>query len=183
MKLNELVLDRLGEILQKYNLKIVEQFDDYIKFKSKHVVITIFRDEKENIYQSFIGKSENTQFLLDGNIVKEFFIPNLEEQFIIPEVSQEEFVNNLQTLLEGSGRVLLEGDMRTFIRIENYVNQSAQNFTQSLVEKQIIEAANLAWSRNDYKTFIECLDKVKKEKLPASYLLKYRYAMKKVANG
>lgn len=176
MEFNKYVLDKLELIFQKHKLTVTEQFNNYVKLESDKVVLTITHDIRENANLLYIGKTADTLYLIDGNIIKRFFIPDLEQFFKIPELTVEDFVNNLVIFFEGEGRLLLEGNSDVLNTIEKYVLMKSKEYTTELLYKQSLDAANKAWEEGNYKDFIKYLDKMDKQKLPSSYELKYKMA-------
>jgi hypothetical protein len=180
MKFNEVVLDKLGPIFQEYNLFIVDQFENYIKLKSDHLVISITHDEKENANLLYMGVSEDTQHLIDYNIIKNILGSNIEEDLIIPELTINDFVDNLRVFFKKEKDLFLEKNKTRLKLIENYSTKVSLNYTEEILQKQILVFIDKAWEEGNYKAFIEYLDKIDRKKIPHSYELKYRIASNKI---
>jgi len=176
MEFNKLVLDRLEPIFKKHNLHVTEQFKNYVKLKSDNVLITLNHDERENSNAFYVGSSDDFLYPIDEYILKSAFNSDLK----INHVTQEMFVNNLAIFFEGEGKPLIAGNTYALEAVEKYVYKEGEEYTTQLVDKQNLDAANKAWEEGNYKDFIKHLDKTDRQKLPASYELKYKMAHQKI---
>lgn len=176
MEFNQLVLNRLGLIFQKHNLHVIEQFKNHVKLKSDSVIITLNHDERENSNAFYVGGNEDFLYPVDEYVLKSAFNSDLK----INNVTQEMFINNLAIFFEGEGKPLIAGNIYALEAVEKYVYKEGEVYTTQLVDKQNLDAANKAWEEGNYKDFIKYLDKTDRQKLPASYKLKYKMAHQKL---
>lgn len=176
MEFNQLVSNRLGLIFQKHNLHVIEQFKNHVKLKSDSVIITLNHDERENSNAFYVGSNEDFLYPVDEYVLKSAFNSDLK----INHVTQEVFVNNLAIFFEGEGKPLIAGNTYALEAVEKYVYKEGEAYTTQLVDKQNLDAANKAWEEGNYKDFIKYLDKTDRQKLPASYELKYKMAHQKL---
>lgn len=177
---NEIVLKQVGSIFSKYNLRLIENYKNYLKFKSDEIVVVICHDEKEKSNLLYVGKDENNLYLFDGNIIKKFFIPELKAKLKIPENTVSDFANNLSMFFTGSGQILLNNDDEILPDIVKYIENKSRIYTNKIIQKQAIEAASEAWMVKDYVTFVENIDKIGVNKVPESFKLKYKAAKRKL---
>lgn len=176
MEFNQLVSNRLGLIFQKHNLHVIEQFKNHVKLKSDSVIITLNHDERENSNAFYVGSNEDFLYPVDEYVLKSAFNSDLK----INHVTQEVFVNNLAIFFEGEGKPLIAGNTYALEAVEKYVYKEGEAYTTQLVDKQNLDAANKAWEEGNYKDFIKYLNKTDRQKLPASYELKYKMAHQKL---
>lgn len=176
MEFNKLVSGSLELIFQKYKLYLAEQYKNYVKFKSEHIIITVSHDDRENSNSLYVGKNENSLYPIDENVLKDVFNSTLKINYVTMEV----FINNLTVFFEGEGQPLIVGNAPTLKRVEEYVNIKSNEYTMELVNKQHFDAANKAWEAGKFKDFIKYLDKIDRKQLPSSYELKYKIAHQKL---
>ena len=176
MEFNQLISDRLGLIFQKHNLRIIEQFKNYLKLKSDSVVITLSHDERESSNALCVGRNEDSLYPIDEYVLKSAFNSNLK----INHVSQDMFVNKLSIFFEGEGKPLIAGKTYAIEAVEKYVYKEGEIYTTQLVDKHNLDAANKAWEEGNYNDFIKYLDKTNRQRLPVSYELKYKMANQKL---
>lgn len=178
MEFNKLILDRLEPIFKKYNLQIVEQFKNRLKFRSAYVDIIIGHDDRENSNILWLGRAGDSfdKIEIDNQVMKEFFKSDIKTS----SVPAETFANNFAIFFEREGSSLLKGDLNRIIEFEKFDQQRSEEYTTSLLDKQNLDAANKAWHEGNYKDFIKYLDKTDRQKLPASYELKYKMAIQKL---
>lgn len=180
MEFNEIIINRLGTILNNEGLYLSEQFRNYLKFKSDKIVVVICQDEREKSNLLYVGRADNNQCLIDGNIIKMFFVPDSEKEFNISELSVEDFANNLFALFTGKGRELLKENSEILFDIKNFMEMKSKEYTDELLKRQALEEASKAWEANDYVAFVESIDKIGISKMPQSYQLKYKIAKQKL---
>lgn len=56
--------------------------------------------------------------------------------------------------------------------LRNVIEQQSKTHTFELKRKQVLECASKTWESNDYKTFIESINKLEASEVPQSYQLK-----------
>jgi hypothetical protein len=180
MRFNEIVFNQLEPLFKKYGLKLVEEFKGYLKFKSDYVVITLASNEREKTNLLYVGAGEDTQYLVDGNVIKEYFISDVDKVFKIPELTIEDFVHNLLIFFKGAGKSLLYGEQSKLKELENSLKIKSAKYTTELIMKQNLNEADKAWQNADYRNFVRYLDKIDRDRLPVSYDLKYKIALDKL---
>lgn len=180
MIFNELAHLKLDIIFQKYNLKVVREFENYIKLQSNMVVIALGYDKREDAGFLYAGKDDSSLMLIDGDVINRFFIMCLENHFIIPEKTQEDYVNNILHFFSDKGRILLEGDVAMIRKIEIYIHTKNRVYSSTLLLEQNLISADEAWEINDYLSFINYINMINIEVLPPSYALKYKIASQKL---
>ncbi len=178
VEFNKLIINHVYPILLKYKYRIVDQAENFVKFQSKKLTIMISYDFQEKLRMLSIGRNEKSMFLLDGNLIKKFLIPQLDQVFIIPEITEEDFIKNLITLFEGNGQQLINGDAELLWEIEKYVRISSEEYTREILISQNLKDADEAWMIKDYKGFISVMDKMDIIKLSKSWQFKYKMAKK-----
>jgi hypothetical protein len=176
MEFKELVLDKLGLIFQGHGLHVAEQFKNYVKLKSDAVVIILSHDERDNSNTFEVGRSEDFLYPVNDNVVKEVFASDT----VLSNVTSEDFVNNLVVFFEGVGSAIINGDAAALKAVENSVHKQSEEYTNQLVDKQNLDAANKAWQDGNYEKFIKYVDRISKQNLPSSFSLKYRMAQQKL---
>lgn len=176
MEFNKIVIDRLEPIFHKNNLRVVEQFNDYLKIESDKIVLTISHDKRENSNSFFIGIKNSSLYQINENVLKDVFNSALKINNVSPDV----FVKNLALFLEGEGNQLIIGNKDALHSVEKYIQNESNEYTAELVKNQSLDAANKAWEEGNYKDFIKNLDKIDRQKLPSSYDLKYKMAQQKL---
>ena len=176
MEFNKIVTDRFEPIFHKNNLRVIEQFNNYVKIESDDIVIIISHNERENSNSFYIGIKDSSLYPIDENVLKGIFNSALKINYVTPYV----FVNNLALFLEGEGSSLIDGNKDTLRTVEKYIQNKSNEYTAELVNKQNLDAANKAWEDGNYKDFIMYLNKTDKQKLPSSYKLKYKMAQQKL---
>jgi hypothetical protein len=180
MEFNKSIIDRIFPILSKHKYRIVDEVENFIKFQSEMLTIAISYDFREDARMLSIGRTEERMFFLDGNLIQKFFIPQLEQVLIVPEVTQEDFIQNLITFFEGRGKSLISGDAEILWEVERYVKQSAEDYTKNIMHTQNLKEADKAWELKDYAGFINVLGKMNLVELPKSWQLKYKMAQEKL---
>lgn len=178
MEFNKLLLDKLGPIFKKYNLYIIEQFENYIKLQSEYITIIIVYNKKENSNTLWIGRNDDLKdkVEIDNEVMEKVFDSNLKITLVTTEI----FINNLVAFFEGIGKPILQGNLKKISELEKFNARRSKQYTLQLTEKQNLKNADDAWERKDYKMFIEYLNKIDKLHLPQSYYLKYKMANEKI---
>lgn len=176
MEFNKLVFKKLGIIFKNNNLHIIEQSNNHVKLKSNSLVIRLIHDERENSNGIYVGSNEEFLYPVNEFILKSAFNSNVK----IDNVTAEVFLNSLCIFFENDGKSLISGNQYALEAIKKYVYNASETYTDQIVNAQILEAANIAWDIRNYKEFIIYMDKLDKQILPESYLLKYKIAIKKL---
>jgi hypothetical protein len=176
MNFNKLIFDKLDSIFQKHNLQVVEQFENYVKFKSEKSIVVISHAERENSNSLYIGPNEDFLYPINENVLKKVFNSVLR----IEKVTPEAFISNLELFFKREGNSLLDGDIEKINAIKSYIHKESEEYTVKLMQRQNLDAANKAWEEGNFKDFIKYLDKMDKEQLSLSYEKKYKIAQQKL---
>ena len=178
MKFNQLILEKLAVIFQKYHLHYLEQRDNYLKLASDDLEIIITHNQFENSNTLWLGRNNETtsKVEIDNDTLKLFFKSDLK----LSQVSLETFISNLVLFFENEAKPLLMGDLNRINELEKFDLKRSQNYTDNLLERQNLEVASKAWEIKDYKTFIGSIDKIDIDKVPESFQLKYKIAKQKL---
>jgi hypothetical protein len=176
MSFNGMVIGKLGTLFQKHNLKILDQYDGYLKIGSGKVFFVISRSERERLNSIYVGRDPKTFIPIDEQVLKDVFGFSK----IFENMPSEDFVNNIYDFFERDGELLLSGNMEILKKVENYVQKRSENYLEELLFKQNLVAADEAWKNGRYEEFIGFLEIIDKQKLPNSYMLKYQIASKKL---
>lgn len=179
MEFNRLVIDILLPFFKKYNFHVEDQYENYIKLKSKRVEIIISHNEldKTNSLSLVVGKGFS--YPIDENVLKQIFQCDVKIDNVIPEF----FVKNLSVFFEDKGKTLLEGDVLVLESIVEYVQKKSHEYTSSLLNSQDLAQADRAWEDTDYRGFIKYIDTIGILNVLPSYQLKYRIAQKKLRHS
>ncbi len=178
MEFNQEVHNKLDLIFQEYNLLIVEEYKNYLKLRSSYLMIIIGYSPLENSGILYIGRQTVKSEMIEvhNDVMKEFFNSDLR----LSSLTTEAFLNNLVIFFKREGKPLLDGDLNKMIELENYYKKKNKDYTRKLIDQQNLESADHAWNEDNYKVFIEYLEKVNFETLSNSYKLKYKIASKKL---
>ncbi len=179
MNFSQLVLQQNRLIFDKYNLHVIEQDDNYIKLLSKKLQFIIVHNKRENSNTFFIGrKDKNDVVEIDNDLLERFFQSKLE----LSEVSIDVFLRNLEAFFENEAKPLLTDDLNFITQLEKFDLERSNEYTLNLLMRQKLIAADDAWSQSNYKEFINLIDQINNEDIPASYLLKYKIANQRLRN-
>lgn len=176
MNFNEIVLNKIKNKIKEEGFLLKEQFFNYLRFESRDIKVIICRDEKENSNLFYINKLNSIPILIDNVVIKEFVISDIENELIIPEVTIEDFANNLLVLFTKNNSSLLKLDDEFFTKIESFTSLRSKKYTEDLLQKQRLDAANKSWEIKNYKQFIDCIEMIGVDNLSESYRLKYKIA-------
>lgn len=175
---NNLVIEMMGSIFEKYNLRIVDEYKGNVKVKSPSVVIVIARSEREGFNYFYIGRAEDSSVLVDDDIMLKVFNSNIK----IERLPIEQFLTNLNNFFNAEGRNLLLCEQEYFTRLEEFDRRKSKEYTARLEEERLLGIADRAWAEKDYKNFVQCLEKIEMGNLLPSYQLKYKIARNKIKN-
>lgn len=178
MEFINMVLDKLGSILEKYEFQIIEQRDNYLKLQNKHIELSITHNPFENLNVFWIGSNNSLKdkIEIDDEVLKLFFKTNLR----LSHASNEIFINNLKLLFKNEAQQLLLGDTKKINELEKFDLVRSKNYTNHIIQKQILEIASKAWEKNNYKEFIKTIDEIGIENLNKSIELKYKIAKENI---
>ncbi len=174
---NSLVLNHLAPLFNSHGLLVIRELQDQLTFRSERVVIKLVHNKLENSNALYAAKDTSFLYPIDEKLVKTIFNTDVKIDFVLPEV----FVKNLVIFFENEGRILLEGNDTILKAIEEYIHATSKRYTNELVNKQNLEAADKAWKESDYSTFIQYIQQTDKEYLSPAYELKYKMAVDKLS--
>jgi hypothetical protein len=160
----------LKELLVANGFSVKTETHNLIEFSSLNSNIRIGYSPFEYSFTIWIGRNENSLIEISGKVVTECFN---DSTFKFQSTLT---IENLITFLSTSGKTLLEGDIKTFEKLEAYSFQQARIYNS----RADIESADKAWEQKDYANFIKYIDKVQMDLLPSSYAKKYQVAMRKI---
>jgi hypothetical protein len=175
MKFNKKVLEKLGLFFDKYDLHIVEQRNNYLKLQSYYFIAIISYNQFEHSTTLWIG-SNDKQVEIDNLLLKSFFNSDLQ----LSNLPVEIFINNLALFFKNEAESLLTGDIIKLKELENFDLNRSEEYTNDLLYKQLLDIASNNWKNKDYKLFVETIDKIDINRVPESYTLKYKIAMRYV---
>lgn len=177
MKFAQTILEKMGSLFQRYHLRIIEQQNDYLKLQSDSLLVTIVYNPLEKSNTLWIGRNDEKadKIEVDNKVLNFFFKSSLR----LTEVSVDVFIHNLTLFFENEASSLLIGDLYKLEELERFDLKRSQDYTQNVLNRQYIEAADKAWIDSNYKEFIKNVDRLNKDKLPSSYILKYKIASRK----
>ncbi len=89
-------------------------------------------------------------------------------------------IDNLISFLTTSGNSILLGDKKILQKLVDFSEHQSRVYARTATHLQHLQDADRAWSEKNYINFIKCIDEMKKELLPQSYLKKYKIATDKV---
>lgn len=177
MEFNQIILEKLGFLFKKYNLQILEQRSNYLKLQSNSLIIIIAHNQLENSNTLWLGRNDEKtdKVEIDNTTLKLFFKSDLK----LSQISIEYFVDKLALFFENEAKSLLMGDGNRIDDLEKFDLERSRKYTQDLLDRQNLAAADRAWDTGNYKGFIKLIDQTNKDKLPSSYQLKYKIANQK----
>lgn len=174
MNFKQLVADRLEPIFIRHNLQMSEQSENYVRYKSPDLIIALLHDGRENTNSVYIGKDEQWMFPISDFMIKKVFNQNIN----IDYGSIHSFIDNLALFFEDKGSLILEGDPFIVKKLDEVLQAESAEYTSNLLQRLNLKSADLAWENGNYKDFIMFIDKLHQNKIPSTYLLKYKYAQK-----
>jgi hypothetical protein len=178
MEFIQIISEKLETVIKKHDLRIVDKQSNYLKLQSNYLIVIIVHNQFENSNILWLGRNDekNDKVEIDNEALKLFFNSDLK----LSQVSVETFINNLVLFFENEAQPLLIGDTSRINELEKFDLDRSHKYTQALLERQDLVAANKAWENGNYKEFIKIIDQTNKDNLPSSYQLKYKIANQKV---
>lgn len=178
MTFSEKVINMLQPIINEHHLLVKNMQNDSVNLLSDHVKINIVYNKMEQSNTLWIGPNNDQDFgaEIDNSILKDVFNTNIE----LSNVPNSIFIENLLLFFKQEGNKLFNGNSRKIDQLIKYNEIKNKDYTNDLIAKQQLAQADQSWAEQDYATFIKLLDKMDKLKLPQSYFLKYKMALKKM---
>ncbi|MGN6568266.1 MAG: hypothetical protein ACTHJ0_09950 [Flavipsychrobacter sp.] len=178
MTFSENLINKLQPIIDEYHLLVKNMENDSVNLLSDHVKINIVYNKREESNTLWIGPNNDHDFgaEIDNSILKDVFHTNIE----LGNVSNSVFIDNLLLFFRQEGNKLFTDNSRKIDQLIQYNEIKNQNYTNDLITKQQLALADQSWAKQDYRSFISFLEKIDKLRLPQSYYLKYKMALKKL---
>ena len=175
MNFNQIIEKKLIPFFDKYNINIVENRNNYLKFQSIDVVIILTYNQLEYRSTLWLGKSNNEadKIEIDDFIITLFFKSDLKLNF----ASIENFTNNLILFFTKDAEKILIGETKILEDLIEFASARSKRYTEDLLKHQNLIELDKDWEIKNYKAFIKTIDKLNLNELPKSYMLKYKIAL------
>ena len=170
-------ITEINPTLKKGGFSIIEHSANYTKFQSKLITLVISYNPLEYSFSVFMGRNNGEMNELYDQVYLNVY--GIDFQNLRGQGFAEKFTNFLQT----KGSSIVENDIAKIAELETYSNKASREYTAAIINRQNLEAADRAWSKNNYKDFINHLNKVAEDVVPKSYGLKRKIAMRKIEEG
>lgn len=179
MEFSEIILNTLGPLFSKYALTVAEKYENAIILKSTEVTIGLFYDQRENVASLYAQYNGDEEILISDDVIETVFKIDPYQIFKIPPASHEDFARNIEIFLKGPGGGLLYGDSILYERLREFADEKSKKYTEDLINRQWLRQADTEWEEKNYSGFVKSIANLDINKLPESYKLKYKYALKK----
>ena len=173
----EQVIAGISSTLEMGGFLITEHRINYAKFQSKLISLVISYSPLEYSYSVFAGRKEGEMNELTDKVYLNVFGLNFQQ------VNRLTFAERFTYFLNNGGRPIVENDMAKVEELEAYCKRASKEYTDAIINRQNLEAADRAWSENNYRDFINHLNKVVVHALPKSYRLKKEIALQKIGQN
>jgi len=173
---NKIVKIILLPVLTENAFVVVEEYKDYVEFKSfaKGIALGVglFRRGGNEMSVSLsIGKDVyHTE-----DISKLYKESEYIYTFLRDEEMAKEAVEALKSILLENNCALLNGDKKSFDKLEFIKNKLSKDYNNKRDLNCLTEQANTAWSNQNYSKFIELIEQRKNE-FPSSFAKKLEIA-------
>lgn len=174
---SEELLEELTKYFKAYGITLVESSSKIIRFSASSFQIHIIYDNREQEYTLWIKINDSLEFELYNDLVNRFFGTDV----VISASTLSQFIQNTIRFFSTSGHSLLIGDKLVLARIEKMVLSDTAEYNFKIRLQTIRQAADNAWSANDFNKFVLILENVSLRNLPKSYSLKFNIAQKKTS--
>ena len=132
MNFNQIILEKLGSILRKYNFNISQQWNNFLMFNLENLTLTFVHNERENSNTFFLSGDGKNSLEIGDETLKGFFKSELK----LTDAPIDVFISNLILFFENEGRPLLDGDLTLLKKLEEFDWQRSYKYTQDLIKKQ-----------------------------------------------
>ncbi len=178
MKFIEKIIEPIESLLSKYNFFLKEKRKNFIEFESDFLSLSISYNEFEISLYIFISRINSIYGIeIDNELVKVIFKSDL----VLKNKSLESYIDYLVNLMQNDlFKQLLLNDLPILENIEVFNKERSKIYTNNLILRQNINNVDRLWNSGNYKFFIDEIDKISFNNLPASYKLKYNIALKKI---
>lgn len=174
---SEEILEELTEYFKSYGITLVELSSKIVRFSASSFQIHIIYDNREQEYTLWIKINDSLEFELYDDLVSRFF----ETDIAVSAPTLSQFIQNTIRFFSTTGQSLLIGDKLVLAKIEEMVLSDTAEYNFKIRLQTIRQAADNAWSANDFDKFIGILENVSLRELPESYSLKFNIAQKKTS--
>ncbi|WP_209404959.1 hypothetical protein [Pseudozobellia sp. WGM2] len=178
MEFHKLISEKLSPLFEEYGFKLTGKSNYTVNYKAGNLVIEIVHNPRENSNTLWFGRDGFQEVEIDNQVMKEFFKSDLK----LSNLPQETFVNNVFLFFVGDGIGLLSGNESDVISLEKFNKKRSDEFTENLINKKFLDAANKAWKEGNYFDVVRHLQKVNEESLTTSLKQKYKIAQKRLSN-
>ena len=176
MKFNQDKLSEIKALFNEFGFSLQEESELHVRFESKHVLIVFSHNPRENSNTLWVKGKHTHEIEIDNRLMKDFFDSDIK----ISELPIDTFLANLFMFFKEDGNDLLKSSESVISNLANYSEQRSNKYTEELIDKQYLEAAQKAWQNRNYHDFIIQLKKVSEEKLTPSLIQKLKIAQSKI---
>ncbi len=176
MEFKKLILEKLNPLFIKFGFRLIEKSKEIVKYELDNLIITIVHNPRENSNTLWVGKEGFKEVEVDDQVMKEFFNSDLK----LSNLPQETFVNNVLLFFLGDGKGVIKGNESDIISLEKFNKKRSKEYTESLLNKQFLEAANKAWREGNYADVIKYLKRVNEKSLTTSFKQKYKISQQRL---
>lgn len=178
MSFNQLISEKLHPLFTEHGLEVTEHMTNIVSYQSTKLYVSLVHNPRENSNTLWVGKSHSDTVEIDNHLMRDYYDSDLK----LSNLSQDDFVKNVFLFFLGDGEKLLTGNESDLISLGKFSEKRSEEYTENLLEKQSLDAANRAWKEGNYLDVIKHLKSVNEENLPASYKQKYKIAQKRLSN-
>ena len=176
MDFNQLVTEQIIPLFRERNVQNVEEYKNFFRFQSAFIEVIISYNQLDGAGLFEIGKTGESLYPINDNIVKAIFGSDIK----IDQQTKEVFVNNAATFLKREGKVILNNAVDKIEEVRYFVEAESKLYTSQILARQNLKAINQMWDCGNYPEFIRLVEQTSKADLPLSYGLKYKIALKKI---
>jgi hypothetical protein len=170
---NELVSE-LTPFFSAYGFTEVIPYKNAVVYQSDALVVSLSFNDRERSISVFVGK-EAGEIELSAELLKRAFYHDAKL------LLNGSFANELREFFTGKGQMLLMGDVETIKMVRNTHQKMSEDYTNRLIQSQMLADADKAWLAGNYRAFLDVMDKLAGITLPKSYLLKQKIAREKLS--
>ena len=176
MLFNQEIINKIQAILKEYGLLLQRQSEFQVEFSSQEIEIVLSHNPREKSNTLWVKEKHTHEIEIDNQVMSDVLNSNIK----ISNLPTEAFLNNVYLLFKESGHELLSAKESFVSKLTNYSEHRSSEYTENLIDKQNIEAAERAWKSQDYKEVINYLGKVNEKALTNSLKQKYKIANNKI---
>ncbi len=176
MLFNQEIINKIQAILKEYSLLLQRQSEFQMEFSSQEIVIVLSHNPREKSNVLWVKGKHTHEIEIDNQVMSDVFNSNIK----ISNLPIEVFLNNVYLFFKERGHELLSAKESFISKLTNYSERRSSEYTENLIDKQNIEAAERAWKTQDYRKVISYLEKVNEIALTNSLKQKYKIAKNKI---